>query len=359
VSRKRSRRISTTSAAAHGSLWSDEGTVEDGFQLGGVGERGRKNSASRVSFSSGAGSRGRPSNSASGATPTMRPYRHRTSSSASHLPGPSNPTSVPSGGLISPLTTILPDNSQTGLEKVINARLIETFLAISVPHSSTPVGTPGPGSMSRSPSSSTFSPRDRPSASQDTKGVDNNVGRKPRAPPLSPSEKVAAHVRCEASVSPRSSPASKTTNVHAKSASTSTLRPNGKINGTLHSFSPPQKPSPPYEPDVPNYISPIRRPSTNPSFPIDTKSDHNFSEGSDLSGDKIKIEIWGRVGDRWKRDVSFRRNGKEKEVEPPEEADKEWKILDEWFVDLSELVPLSDDVRNCLFFGQQILNLSL
>jgi hypothetical protein len=64
----------------------------------------------------------------------------------------------------------------------------------------------------------------------------------------------------------------------------------------------------------------------------------------------MKIEVWGKVGDRWKRDVSFQRKGKEKELEPPEDADKEWKVLDEWLVDLTDLVPLSDDVRNCLFF---------
>lgn len=339
LSRKRSRRISTASAAAHGSLWSDEGAVEDGFQPGVVGEKERKSSASRVSFSSEAGSRGRPY-SASGSTPTVRPYRHRTSSAASHLSGPSNSSSVPSGGLISPLTTILPDNSQPGLEKVINARLVETFLALYVPQPAT-VCTPSP--RARSPSSSTCAPRDR-SASQGMRGVDNNLARKTKTPPLSLSEKGATQVRHQASTSPKLQPASKTTNNHSKAASTSSLRPNGKTSGTLHSFPSPQKLSPPHWPQVPNHLSPILRPSTNPSFPIDAKLNYNFSEGTDLSGNKIKIEVWGNVGNRWKRDVSFQSKGKEKEVEPPKEADKEWKIIDEWFVDLTDLVPLSDDL---------------
>jgi UV radiation resistance-associated gene protein len=329
VSRKRSRRISTTSAAAHGSLWSDEGVVEDGFQTGTAGERGRKSPGSRASFSPGAGGRGRPY---SASTPTARPYRN---SSTSHIPGPSNSISVPPGGLTSPLTTMLPDNSQTALEKVINARLVETFIAISIPQPLTPVGTPSSVHTPRSHSSLTCTPRDRSSASQVTKKFDTNLVRKAKVLPGSPS------------VSPRSPPTSKATNGHDKSVFTSTLRPNGKINGTLHSFPSPQKHPPPYEPQLPNYISPIRQPSTNPSFPMDIKSSYNLSEGTNLSGDKIKIEIWGRVGDRWKRDVSFQRLEKEMD----EELDKEWKILDEWLVDLTDLVPLSDNVRACLLLG--------
>lgn len=340
MSRKRSRRISTTSVAAHSSLWSDEGAVEDVFQPGGVGERGRRSSASRVSFSSGVGSRGRPY-SGSGSTSTVRPHRHRTNSSASHLSGPSVPTSVSSSGL-SPLPTILPDNSQTGLEKVINARLVETFMSISIPQPSTPVGNPSPKFMSRS--SSGASPRDKFSASQGANGVDGSPARKPsKAAPFPHSEKAATHVRHEVPASPRLPPPTKMTNNHIKSASTSTPRANGTIG-----FPSPQKPSPLYGPLMPIYVSPIRRPSTNPSFLIDTKSNHNFSEGADLSGDKMKIEVWAKVGDRWKRDLSFSGKGKEKELDPPEEAYKEWNILDEWFVDLAVLVPLSDDVRHCL-----------
>jgi hypothetical protein len=58
----------------------------------------------------------------------------------------------------------------------------------------------------------------------------------------------------------------------------------------------------------------------------------------------MKIEIWGRVG-RWVNDVSFQRKGKEKEVD---DANDEWKILDEWLVDLADLMPLSDEVRDYL-----------
>ena len=340
VSRKRSRKISSTSAATHGSLWSDEGLVEDRLARG-VGEKGKNSSASRVSFSPGTGSRGRP-HSASGSTPAGRPQRHRTNSSVSHLSGTSLPPSTPSAGLISPLTTVLPDNSQTGLEKVINARLVETFLAITAPQPPH-VGSPSAGPMSLSPSSGASSPRDK----SFKKSTDSNLmWKNNRAPPSSPS--LAKHVRHETV----SSTSSKIPNNHAKSASMSVLRSNGKNTGTIHPNIPPPhpSPSPSQELQVPNYISPIRRPSTNPLFPIDAKSNSSFSQGTDLSGDKVKIQVWGKVGERWKKDVGFQSKGKEKEVEQPEEPDNAWKILDEWFVDLMDLEPLSDEVRNLLFF---------
>jgi hypothetical protein len=63
--------------------------------------------------------------------------------------------------------------------------------------------------------------------------------------------------------------------------------------------------------------------------------------------------VWGKVGERWKKDISFQSKAKGKEVELPAEADNEWKILDEWFVDLMDLEPLSDEVRSLLFFLQK------
>lgn len=63
----------------------------------------------------------------------------------------------------------------------------------------------------------------------------------------------------------------------------------------------------------------------------------------------MKVEVWGRVS-QWVNDANFQRKGKEKEVEPSGDADEEWKILDEWLVDLADLVPLSDEVRT-VFLG--------
>lgn len=59
----------------------------------------------------------------------------------------------------------------------------------------------------------------------------------------------------------------------------------------------------------------------------------------------MKIEIWGKVWGEWQREDTGQRKGKEKQVEPDPTSDIEWKILDEWEVDLAKLVPLSDDVR--------------
>ncbi len=87
---------------------------------------------------------------------------------------------------------------------------------------------------------------------------------------------------------------------------------------------------------TPDYISSIHRPSTNPSFLIDPQFD--FPEWTDCSSQTLHIEAWAKVAAKTASTVS--RKGKEKES-----VDFEWKALDEWNIDLSELVPVPEGVR--------------
>jgi hypothetical protein len=41
---------------------------------------------------------------------------------------------------------------------------------------------------------------------------------------------------------------------------------------------------------------------------------------------------------------------RERELEPPEDAYKEWKVLDEWLVDLTDLVPCLTTCVTGFFF---------
>lgn len=98
---------------------------------------------------------------------------------------------------------------------------------------------------------------------------------------------------------------------------------------------------------LPNYFSPIHRPSTNPFFVIDARSKYEFAEGTDVSGERFKINIWGKIGSSWlcSENVAGTSKGKEKEWLEDGHGKPEWKMLEQWNVNLTDLVPLPDDVR--------------
>jgi UV radiation resistance-associated gene protein len=103
-------------------------------------------------------------------------------------------------------------------------------------------------------------------------------------------------------------------------------------------------------PSIPNYLSGIHRPSTNPSFSLDPRSGYEFAEWTDLSANKLKIEVWGKVGARWRQgSVDRNEKGKGKEVDhDAREAESEWKVLEEWNVSLADLQPLPQNVSAIL-----------
>ncbi|KAJ6626950.1 hypothetical protein B0H10DRAFT_2296551 [Mycena sp. CBHHK59/15] len=318
LSRKRSRRISTNSVATYKSFKSDESAGDEGGHA--VAEsRGRRRTGSRMSFHGG-GSVG--STSSPAARLALRP---RTSSIASSMNSSVQASTAFPGSMMSastvPFSTALPDHSQTGLEKVIKARLFETFIAVSVesssPHRHLLPAPNLPGNITPS-----------------RKGV--------KLSPLSPSEKTSFSARRDLP----SSPAKHT----PKSASMSALsRPNGKLAASPSSRKFPATPIPPVQPRPrspspsspasPDYLSLIHRPSTNPSFAIDTRSGYDFGPWTDPSGHKLKVELWGKVGDGRGSHGLVQGKGKEKEMSPANGEDEiEWRVLEEWKVDLGDLL---------------------
>jgi UV radiation resistance-associated gene protein len=97
---------------------------------------------------------------------------------------------------------------------------------------------------------------------------------------------------------------------------------------------------------LPSYFSPIHRPSTNPSFAIDARSRYEFAEWTDVSGERLKVDIWGKVGLGWPgaENAGGISKGKEKERLGDGHQRPEWKVLEQWNVNLADLVPLPDDV---------------
>ncbi|KAG6903005.1 hypothetical protein C0995_008578 [Termitomyces sp. Mi166 len=329
MQRKRSRRVSTNS---HRSQLSEDGARNEGFSVGGtLIERGPRMSGSRVNFP-GATDYRQPS----GSVPTTRP-RPRTTSVASsirsHVSIPSNPIPSIYDGSISALTPSLNficlDNSQAELENVIESRLVETFITITIPESPSSNDPPS-SAISSLPPSSVFRDKAEPLHTE------GNPARKP-IKAISPPGKATPKFRRESVNSPRS--ASRPLLSHAKSASVSVARANGDIKRVpLQSATESLTQSSPFKQatPTPHYFSSIHRPSTHPRFAFDADIKLGFAEGTECSGSRLKIEVWGKVGPQWNRKLSGK--GKEKEVN----FEAEWKILQERDFDLRDLVPLPD-----------------
>ncbi|KAG5353870.1 hypothetical protein C0989_001122 [Termitomyces sp. Mn162] len=326
MQRKRSRRTSTNS---HRSVPSEDGSRNEGSIVGSTStERGSKTSGSRIHCLEGTDHRQYPT---SGSTPTTRPHRARTTSMASsirsHISGPSN--SLYGGStstLTPPINSMSSDNSQAELENVIQSRLVETFITITIPESL---------HLNELPSS-VISPPLLSSASRDKIVPLNAEGHLPRklvkVTATSPSGRATPKIRRESATLPRIS------SRPPKSASISVTEVNGDAKRVALQSTTESVQSLPFKHviPVPHYFSPIHRPSTNPRFTIDTTSNRTLLEGADCNGSRLKIEVWGNVGPGWYHKLS--RKGKEKEVDP----EREWKILQERDFDLRELVPIPD-----------------
>ncbi|KAJ4499319.1 UV radiation resistance protein and autophagy-related subunit 14-domain-containing protein [Lentinula lateritia] len=326
LTRKRTRRVSTNSIATLRSSRS-----EDGESAGvGEGHEEGKRTTSRLSEKSTTTVR---------TAPTLRPQRNRTTSLASVFPE-SIEVSQGSFSLNSNVEafkhhTTLEDHSQTGLEKIIGSRLVETFLAVTAisEPSTVDAGLPTTSSSSFLPTSTPSSPRNGSPLISPHKDVFT-----PSSPiPLPNTEKS----RRDSQASTLSSSFSG----HSKTMYDATVYRKGAVKpatgSPIASTSTfplsPELPSSPVQPSVPAYFSPIHQPSTNPSFFFDPTSE--FASWTDFSAVKLKVELWAKIGND-----SGPVNGKGKERERPRETRNlnipEWQVLEEWDVDLNELTPL-------------------
>ncbi|KAL5534614.1 hypothetical protein ACEPAG_1077 [Sanghuangporus baumii] len=230
-------------------------------------------------------------------------------------------------------------NSQKQLEGVIWSRLVDTFLTIHPP----------PDNNTNSPVSST-SGKSRGMKSTPLKRISDSADFKHLSPSSSPTRRsrraasistTSANRSCHSTLSPSvSSFSSINTDTTSKTS-------DSPLMGTFPQ-SPPLTPPPPATPTstlVPIFMSPFHRPSTNPKFELDSQ-DPAFARWTDLSADRVITRLWARIGAE--SDICAGSKGKEK-VESLDEKytdlfGKEWKILCEWDISLSDLVPLPDDL---------------
>jgi hypothetical protein len=230
-----------------------------------------------------------------------------------------------------PSVAVLRDSSQEALVNIITSRLVETCLAITVVHSQPDLGA--------SPEETATKGRTSPVSSSGAKG---GIRRSTR-PSLSVQEKPTS--RRDSTTTSRLSSAIRTVKAmnHTKSASASGLRQH-EVSTAAAAQGKPAKADkngkPPPSEGRTTYISPVHRPSTNPTFSFDA----NLLDANALTfvGHKLRLEVWGRPEVR--NNASLRDKGKDKDREPNVHPPK-WKVIDSWSIDLDKLIPLTEDVR--------------
>ncbi|KAF9535777.1 hypothetical protein CPB83DRAFT_842312 [Crepidotus variabilis] len=346
LSRVRSRRISTASVATRRSLKRDEGVVEQDIIVPGE-ARGRKSSGSRITFSTVSTS---PSNSLSKIGTQQRPVRARTSSMTSSSSAHTRMTGNGPLSLIS-IPPLLPSNSQSALEKVISSRLVETFITITIPQTPPQEGalvevgaSPAVTSLRSAPASkSAFSPTIRPankpathSRDASASSVRSNARNPPdSAPPSKSTFRIAYGSKVEDGPTNIQSSRLNGTNTHVRAPSMKKGKSVSAANsqsGQLHKS--------PAIPASPVYFSPIHRVSTNPSFAIDPQPG-SFPLNCNSSGKDFKVELWGKSASQ--AQTNAHRPEDIGRVKADDER-SDWKILEEWRVNLDGLVPLPEDL---------------
>ncbi|KAH7916489.1 hypothetical protein BJ138DRAFT_1075462 [Hygrophoropsis aurantiaca] len=382
-SRKRSRRISSNSINTLRNARPDEITVQD--TKGGTEGRGRRRTQSKISII-GTGIMGpEPSSVTTGslptntASPTIRPTnRVRTSSMMSSLSVSGTNTSVAASSITMPFTSsivgtssLLLDHTQKNLETVISSRLVPTFITITVPESPVQQRTSQSPSVTRGVRAEGIV-RARSATAAETgslrdKSVKSSSSQQASRGRPSSTTSYGNHIRKESPASDRATAPLKRATTHIKAASVSlshspakshnlssspSSNPGADRSSLLPSASSPPNTSHSRTISVPNYLSPIHRPSTNPSFVIDARSKFEFSEWTDLSSDRIKIELWAKLGRNVGTNANPISNGKGKEKAQPNDpnsqttADDSWKVLKEWDVRLSELISVTDELES-------------
>lgn len=335
-SRKRARKLSTTSTTARLNAKPDDGLHDGGTINTFAEQRGRKASGAKVDFSSGGGTLGRTSNQgalsfAPSRSPlTARPQRPRTTSktsSTSSRVAASASNILGSPSAVTTASALLPDHSQTGLEKVISSRLTETFITIAIPPSIHYTGESALTSRTETSKRATVSTANLASPPPGRAGTGFSTNSSSGVTRISQLDSQRTHKK-KVEQSRLSGPAT----------SQITSSPSRQRFHSHANLAQPLSPTP-------KYLSPPHRPSTNPLFHFDARFDLDFLSWTDTCGHVLKLEIWGKIPTHRPQDVRTNEQRPSGSVSFDDEA-FEWKMLDDWDVDLQDLIPLSDEVRS-------------
>jgi hypothetical protein len=288
----------------------------------------RKRTVSRVSV------RESPASVGSGSHP---PLSGTGTASRANRPRTLSMSSSISGKAVTATTTQWQSHTQKTLEKVLRSRLVETFVTVTVPstfreHGSLAKPSTSPSASHAHRASSRTSPSSNrnlhpqqvtPSKLKSGAREEQHAKRIPRT---------ASAVSSDKAVSPSSthkvatSPTKLNDNASNPKPRISGVRADNEIR------------------TVPNFISNIHNPSTNPDFALDV---HDFSKQTDPSATHITVHLWAKLNQD-PTSINNRDKGKEKMSDEVDISDPQWKLAGSWDVCLADLVPLPDEVSSLL-----------
>ena len=353
--RKRSRRISTTSANTLKHVPVEDITgVSDEMRGSGEG-RGRRKAQSRVGAANVGPTSGSRSSVANTSAPGARQGRLRTTPAvSSHGPSASFSSATTANSVSNvPVSTLYFDHSQRTLERVVRSRLVETFITIAVPES--PPISPSPPSVNgKSRSRADSGPSPIPATSATSPNVSAQATRQGARASRSASIGTAktlstpttSHAATRLStLKGKPQPIARqvsSSSLGVKTHKTSSSAPLQKSSS--HQSPLPSSAEAPVFPKVPNYISPIHRPSTNPLYSLDASSQSDFAEHTNLGAGRLRIQLWAKVDSNTVHLGNAKGKQKESDDTGGASGSALWKVLEEWDFSLSDLIPLSPEV---------------
>ena len=272
--------------------------------------------------------------SMSGSSGSHPPLSGTVISSKSNRPRTTSTTSSTSGKGTVPTITLWQSYTQKSLEKVLQSRLVETLITVSVPStvgqsvSPTKPSRPGsPSSRDRHPS-----PRATPGMKSKLHSPHNSMSRSTLGSREEQSARrisrtgatMATDGPTRTSASPNRKGVRSPTKPNGSASKSASLAPQGKADLETR--------------NVPNFISGIHRPSTNPDFALDY---NDFSKWADPSATHMTVRLWAKLPSD-SRNVLGNEKGKDKVSE--DISDPQWRMAGKWDICLADLVPVPDEV---------------
>lgn len=291
-------------------------------------QRVRKRTPSRAS------AREVPTSVSSGSHP---PLSGTWTASKTNRPRAHSATSSTSGKGMVPTVHLWQSHTQRTLEKVLRSRLVETFITIDVP-SSPKQSAPSAKSSTQASHPSSRDRRPSPRASPSSKSKLHSPQHSPSRPTLSSREEqlTKRHSRTGTATSGdsfTSTPASPN-----RRGVTSSTKPNGNASKSVP--HPPQVKADSETRPVPNFISAIHNPSTNPRFALDID---DFSKWTDPSATNMTVQLWAKLGPD-SPNVLNNDEGKVRMSDDVDTCETQWRMAGKWDISLNDLIPLPDEV---------------
>jgi len=237
---------------------------------------------------------------------------------------------------MTPTVNLWQTHSQRSLEKVLQSRLVETFITIVVPGPTEQAGPPS--KLLTLPLPSTRDRRPSPRASPASKSKLQSSQKSPSRSTLGSREELSKRATRTGIAASTDSPTLTLASPNRKGIA----KPNG--HASRSASLPSQVKADPEILPVPNLISAIHRPSTNPDFTLDYD---NFSKWTDPSATHMTVELWAKFHLDSTSSLGAG-NGKEKMSDDSDISGSHWRMAGKWDVCLADLVPLPDEVSSII-----------